>query len=108
MNGKINTSPMLAAIDLVRVSVDSMTLEELECHAVRVLDTISVLNDYINSSTFKGINALRNAVQQARKLAAHMRHVRDLINSQSAVVAMMAMPITDSATQAHVMKRSGP
>ena len=99
---------MLTAVDLVRVSVDSMTLEELECHAAHVLDTIAALNDYINSSTFKGFNALRNAVRHARKLAAHMRRVRDLINAQSALAAMMAMPTADTATQAQVMTHCRP
>ena len=34
------TSPMLQAIDLTRVNVDAMLLEELEAHTKEVLDTI--------------------------------------------------------------------
>lgn len=102
------TSPMLAAVDLVRVSVESMTLEELECHALQILDTIAALNDYINSSTCKSANALRNAVQHARKLAAHMRHVRALIDAQSVQAVKVERPDTDTAIQALLMRRVGP
>ena len=42
-------SPMLKAVDLLRVNIDALDLEELEAHAVQVLDTIGALNDYINS-----------------------------------------------------------
>ena len=43
------TSPLIKAIDHTRVSVDSMTLEELEDHAEKVLDTLADLNNYNNS-----------------------------------------------------------
>ena len=45
----MTTSPMLHAIDLTRVNVDSMTLEELQAHANDVLDTIGAMNEYVNS-----------------------------------------------------------
>ena len=81
---------MVIAIDLVRVNVNAMQLDDLQAHAVQVLDTIGALNDYINRPHPKSSNALRNAMLLARKLAMHMAHVRDLINAYQAAAAMAA------------------
>ena len=82
-------SPMLHAIDLTRVNVDAMTLEELEAHAKDVLDTIGVLNEYLNSPAPKSANAKLNGLRLANKLRLHMAHVRDLINAHQAAVALV-------------------
>jgi|SRR5450830_1793926 len=82
-------SPMLQAIDLTRVNVDAMTLEELEAHAKDVLDTIGALNEYINSPAPKSANAKLNGLRLANKLRLHMAHVRDLINAHQAAVALV-------------------
>ena len=84
------TSPMLQAIDLPRVNLDVMTLEELEAHAKCVLDTIGALNEYINSPARKSSNAKLNAMRQALKLRTHMARVRDLLNALTAAAAMVA------------------
>ena len=81
-------SPMLKAVDLLRVNIDALDLEELEAHAVQVLDTIGALNEYINSTSHKSANALRNAMGLVRKLGLHMARVRDLINARKLAAAM--------------------
>ena len=86
----MSTSPMLHAIDLMRVNIDALGLEDLEEHARQVLDTLGCLNDYINSQSPKSANARRNAMHLARKLRAHMARVRDLINARMLVAAMLA------------------
>jgi len=81
---------MVVAIDLVRVNVDALQLDDLQAHAVQVLDTIAALNDYINRPNPKSSNALHNAMLLVRKLVQHMAHVRDLINAYTAAAAMVA------------------
>jgi hypothetical protein len=85
----MTTSPMLQAIDLTRVNVDSMTLDELEEHTKEVLDTIGAMNEYLNSPAHKSVNAKLNVLRLANKLRLHMAHVRDLINVHVAAVALV-------------------
>ena len=85
----MSTSPMLKAIDLTRVNVDAMTLEELEEHAMQVQDTIAAVNEYLNSPAPKSANERQNALRLAKKLRAHMAHVRDLINAHTAAAALV-------------------
>ena len=85
----MSTSPMIKAIDLIRVNVDSMTLEELEEHAMQVLDTIGAMNDYLNSPAPTSANERQNAVRLANKLRSHMAHVRDLINAHTAAAELV-------------------
>ena len=86
----MSASPMLQAIDLMRVNIDAMDLDELEAHAQQVLDALGGLNDYTNSPAPKSSNAKRGALHQARKLRAHMARVRDLINARQQAAAMVA------------------
>ena len=81
---------MLQAIDLVRVDIDAMTLEDLEAHAEQVLDALGGLNEYTNSPAPKSSNAKRSAMHQARKLRLHMARVRDLINARKLAAVMVA------------------
>ena len=83
------TSPLIKAIDLTRVSVNSMTLEDLEDHAERVLDTMAALNNYNNSPATKSAIAKLNGLSRAEKLRGHMLHVRGLINAHRAAVALV-------------------
>lgn len=85
----MTTSPELQAIDLTRVNVDAMTLEELQAHANGVLDTIGALNEYLNSPAPKSANAKLNGRMLAKKLRMQMAHVRDLINAHQAAVALV-------------------
>ena len=105
----MTTSPMLQAIDLTRVNVDAMTLEELQAHASDVLDTIGALNEYLNSPAPKSANAKLNGLRLAKKLSLHMAHVRDLINAHQAAVALVgAAQAAGSANLAQGAKVFGP
>lgn len=86
----MTASPMLHAIDLTRVNVDAMLLEDLEGHAVQVLDTIGAMNDYLNSPAPKSAVAKLNGLRLANKLRSHMAHVRDLINAHQAALPLVA------------------
>ena len=86
----MSASPMLQAIDLIRVNIDAMTLEDLEAHAQQVLDALGDLNEYTNSPALKSGTAKRNALNQARKLRLHMARVRDLINAHKLAAAVVA------------------
>ena len=46
----MSASPMLQAIDLMRVNIDAMDLEDLEAHAQQVLDALGGLNEPISGS----------------------------------------------------------
>ena len=97
MNDTPVISPELHAIDLVRADIDAMALQDLEDHAVDVLDTIAALNDYINGGLPKSHDALLNAMRQNRKLCLHMARVRDLIQARKAAYAMVqGMPSTSA------------
>ena len=103
------TSPELQAIDLTRVNVDAMTLEELQAHAKGVLDTIGALNEYLNSPAPKSANAKTNGRLLAKKLRTQMAHVRDLINAHQAAVALVgAAQAAGSANLAQGAKVFGP
>ena len=102
MNNPTQLSPMVVAIDLVRVNVNAMQPADLQAHAVMVLDTIGALNDYINRPCPKSSNSLHNAMLLVRKLAMHMAHVRDLINAYTAAAAM-AMPVQTAGSAAGVV-----
>lgn len=84
----MTTSPMLQAIDLTRINVDAMLLDDLQAHAVQVLDTIGAMNEYLNSPAPKSAVAKLNGLRLANKLRTHMAHVRDLINAYTAAVAL--------------------
>ena len=97
MNDTPEISPELRAIDLVRADIDAMALQDLEDHAVDVLDTIAALNEYIIGGMPKSHAALLNAARQNRKLCLHMARVRDLIQSrQSAYAMVQSMPSTSA------------
>ena len=105
----MTNSPMLQAIDLIRVNVDALTLEDLQAHANDVLDTIGALNEYLNSPGPKSANARLNGLRLANKLRLHMAHVRDLINAHQAAVALVgAAQAAGSANLAQGAKVFGP
>jgi hypothetical protein len=79
---------MLQAIDLVRTNVDAMLWDDLQAHAVQVLDTIGAMNDYLNSPASKSAVAKLNGLRLANRLRSHMAHVRDLINAYTAALAL--------------------
>ena len=104
----MSTSPMLQAIDLMRVNIDAMTLQDLEAHAQEVLDTLGGLNEYTNSPAPKSANAKNGALHRARKLRLHMARVRDLINAHKlAAVVVATMQAAGSVSLAPCSKPPG-
>jgi hypothetical protein len=102
MDNPTQLSPMVVAIDLVRVNVNAMQLDDLQSHAAKVLDTIGALNDYVNRPCPKSSNALHNAMLLVRKLVMHMAHVRDLITAYTAATAI-AMPVQTAGSATGVV-----
>lgn len=100
MNTEPLRSPMLEAIDLIRVNIDALTLEELEAHAKAVLDVIGGLNGYLNSPSPKSANSATNALILSRKLLLHMARVRDLINAHKLAAAMLGSAQAAGAAKA--------
>jgi hypothetical protein len=88
MQNQRQPSPMLIAIDLLRMDIDAMTLDDLEDHARQVLDTLAALNDYINGHGFKSADAMTNAMRLTKKLVLHMARLRDLIQASKSMQAM--------------------
>ena len=96
-------SPMLLAIDLVRIDIDQLGLADLNEHAVCVLNTIDALNAYINNEQPKSHNALLNAMRLNRKLALHMSRVRDLIQSRKLAQTVLQTAAAASASSSPQM-----
>ena len=84
----MSPSPMLKALDLTRVDIDAMSLDDLEAHANEVLNTLCALNEYINSPARKSANSKQAALTRARALRLHMARVRDLIQVRQAAAAI--------------------
>lgn len=82
-------SPMLRAIELVRVNVDAMFIDDLLEHGQQVQDTIAALNDWLNSPAPRSAVARASAVRDWKKLRLHMAHVRDLIAAHAAAAALV-------------------
>jgi hypothetical protein len=93
----MSSSPMLQAIDLMRINIDAMALEELEAHAQQVMDVLAGLNEYMNSPALKSANARRNALHLARKLRLHIARVRDLISAGKAAAMIATTQTAGSA-----------
>ena len=80
-------SPLIDAIDLPRVNIEALTLDDLQSHSQKVLSTIEALNALINSAGRKSANEKRNALTLARKLRKHMDNVRQLIQAHNLAIA---------------------
>ena len=79
---------LIDAIDLPRVNIDAMPLEALQGHEIKVLDTISALDEYVNSPPRKNADAKRNALMLSRKLSLHIASVRDLLQTHKLAAVM--------------------
>ena len=81
MKYEFKSVPMLDAIDLPRVIVDSMDLEELENHANHVVETISGIDAFIKTSHNMSAFEASNARNLYSKLKVHLARITDLIQS---------------------------
>ncbi len=98
----MTTSPMLQAIDLTRVNVDSMTLEDLEEHYKQVLHAIEALNEYNNRPGPMTAYAKRDGLRRADQLRLHIARVRCLINAHKAAVALVLVGAAQAAGSANL------
>jgi hypothetical protein len=97
---------MIQAIDLTRVNVDSMTLEDLEEHAEQVLDAIGAMNEYNNRPGPMTANARRDGLRRADQLRLHLARVRSLINAHIAALALVGA--AQAAGSANPVQGLGP
>ncbi|MES2283396.1 MAG: hypothetical protein V4542_18425 [Pseudomonadota bacterium] len=89
MDAQPQPSPMLQAIDLLRVNVAALQLDDLHAHSTTVLATIAALNEYMNSTAPKSANALRNARMLSHKLSLHMARLRDMLQGKQSAMAFI-------------------
>jgi len=81
-------SAMLQALELARINVDAMHPVDLAEHDEHVSRAIDALNDYLNSSSRKSADTLRNAVSRLRRLCAQRARVRDLLAAHKLATAL--------------------
>ena len=108
MDTQPQLSPMLQAIDLLRVNVEALQFDDLYAHSTTVLATIAALNEYRNSTNPQSANARRNARMLAQKLGLHMAMLRDLLQGKQSAMAMIQAHASSGLlplTPAHCMGR---
>lgn len=88
MSSSLIASPIIAAIELLRVNIDSMQLEELLEHHQAALNVQADLNDYMNQPARRSADERRTVARLSKKMLLHMAHLRDLINARKAALAL--------------------
>jgi len=79
MRNTLQPSPMIVAIDLIRVNVDALSIEELEAHALRMDGILLALAHFIEGAVGGSPDEIRNVIKLTRDLRARILHVRNLI-----------------------------
>lgn len=87
MSDTLQPSPMLEAIDLVRVNLDALSDEELEEHAARVVAVLLELTNAQAQATWTSAIAAANIARLAKKLLAHLARVKELIEARQTEAA---------------------
>lgn len=87
MSDTLQPSPMLEAIDLVRVNLDALSDEELEEHAARVVAVLLELTNAQTQATWTSAIASANIARLAKKLLAHLARVKELIEARQTEAA---------------------
>lgn len=87
MNDTLQPSPMLEAIDLIRVNVERLSDEELVEHAARVVAVLLELTNAQAQATWTSAIAAANIARLAKKLLAHLAHVKELIEARQTEAA---------------------
>jgi hypothetical protein len=82
MSDTLQPSPMLEAVDLIRTYLDSMTLEDLEDHAKRVVAVLMGLGNVHSQAEWISSIAAANISRLEKKLYAHLAHVKELIEAR--------------------------
>jgi len=87
MSDTLQPSPMLEAIDLIRVNIDALSDEELEEHAARVVAVLLELTNAQAKAVWTSAIASANIARLAKKLLAHLARVKELIEARLAEAA---------------------
>lgn len=87
MSTQLQPSPQLHAEHCLHVNLDALNLDELIAHEQEALDALAGLNDFL-SKPGRSVAAVLHAKHLSRKLRLHMMHLRDLIHSHQAAVAL--------------------
>jgi hypothetical protein len=87
MSTQLQLSPQLQAEHCLHANLDALDLNELRAHEREALEALAGLNDYL-SKPGKSVEAVLHAQHLSRKLRLHMMHLRDLIHSNQAAVAL--------------------
>lgn len=97
MNTIFKTSPMLDAVDLPRVNLEAMQLDELEEHADQVRDTILGLMDSILRAGHMSAIAAANVRNLEMKLRLHLARLSDLIQARKLAEMIQADSLQDES-----------
>ena len=87
MSDTLQPSPMLEAIDLMRVNLDALSDEELDEHAARVVAVLLELTHAQAKATWTSAIAAANIARLAKKLLAHLARVKELIEARQVAAA---------------------
>lgn len=87
MSTQLQLSPQLLAEHCLHVNLDALDLRELEAHEREVHEVQAGLNDYL-CKPGRSIGAVEHVNNLNRRLRLHMMHLRDLIHSHQAAVAL--------------------
>jgi hypothetical protein len=87
MSDTLQPSPMLEAIDLIRVNIESLSDEELAEHAAHVVAVLLELTNAQAKATWTSAIAAANITCLARKLLAHLARVKELTEARQVEAA---------------------
>lgn len=90
MSDTLQPSPMLEAIDLIRVNLNSLSDEELDEHAERVVAVLLALGNAQAQATWTSAIAAANIAILAKKLLAHLARVKEMIEARKVAAAEAA------------------
>ncbi|MDP9126386.1 MAG: hypothetical protein M3N82_17610 [Pseudomonadota bacterium] len=82
MTDSLHPSPMLTAIDLIRVRLDGLRDDELDEHAIDVVDVLMELEAVLAHAVCVSSIAAANVARLLKRLRAHLAQVRDLIEQR--------------------------
>lgn len=109
MSNTLEPSPMLEAIDLIRVNLDNLSDEQLEEHRERVVAVLLQLGNAQAQSEWTSAIASANIARLAKKLLAHLARVKEMIEARQTEAAQEEEPAapTDRRHGAGQTRRPG-
>lgn len=92
MTNTLQPSPMIEAVDLLRINPIGLPLDELEAHAERVRGTMLGLMDSIMRAEHMSANAAANVRHLLAKLRAHLAALLSFIEDCKVQAAAATEP----------------